>query len=79
MALRLGAAVTVFHALRVLVFVLGRTGPWLDFDVRPDYRATHDARWSWFNVIFAGTLSAAGVLVVIAVAWIRSQRRHGRW
>jgi ABC-type Fe3+ transport system permease subunit len=77
-ALRLGAAVALFHALRVLVFVLGRTGPWPDFDVRPGYRATDASRWSWFSVIFAGTLSVAGVLVVIAVAWIRRRRRRGR-
>jgi hypothetical protein len=64
--------------LRVLVFVLGRTGPWLDFDVRPAYRATHDARWSWFGVIFAATLAATGIFAVIAIAWLRHRHRVTR-
>ena len=43
--LRLGAAAAILHALRVIIFVLGRVGPWIDFDVRPEHRALHDARW----------------------------------
>lgn len=35
------AALVVVHAFRVAVFALGRTGPWIDFDVRPEFRATH--------------------------------------
>ena len=31
--IRVTAVVVVLHAVRVLVFVLGRTGPWVDFDV----------------------------------------------
>ena len=43
-ALRAGAAATILHALRVLIFVLGRTGPWIDFDVKPEHRALHSER-----------------------------------
>lgn len=76
LALRWGATITIFHALRVLVFVLGRTGPWTDFDVRPERRAANAADWSWTGVYVAATLSVLGVLVVlvlIVMAW-----RHGR-
>lgn len=73
--LRLGAAIAVFHALRVLVFVLGRTGPWLDFDVRPERQAAHAASWSWTGVYVAAILSVLGVLVVLALAWLRGRRR----
>ena len=45
-ALVAGAATTLVHAGRVAVFVVGRTGPWVDFDVREDQRAGHDARWT---------------------------------
>ena len=35
--LRLGAAAAILHAFRVLIFVLGRTTPFLNFDVRPEH------------------------------------------
>ena len=34
--LRTGAAAAVLHAVRVLIFVLGRTGSWVNFDVGPE-------------------------------------------
>ena len=37
--LRLGAAATILHAVRVLIYALGRTAPLLNFDVRPERRA----------------------------------------
>ena len=60
--LRTGAAAALLHAVRVLVFVLGRTGPWVDFDVRPEARADHDRRWTWTQVVVAGVLSVMGVI-----------------
>ncbi len=68
LALRFGAAATLLHAVRVLVFVLGRVGPWRDFDVRPERRADHRDRWTWGGVIFAGTMAALGVLGV-GIVW----------
>lgn len=74
--LTLGAAVTFTHALRVLIFVLGRTGPWLDFDVRPEERAVHYTRWTWGEVYFAATLSVLSVIVVLLIWSIRSRKRR---
>lgn len=73
---RLTAAVVIVHAVRVLVFVLGRTGPWVDFDVQPLARAGHAARWSWFGVWFAGTMSVLSLVALIAVWLYLRRRRH---
>jgi hypothetical protein len=72
--LRVGMAATLLHAVRVLVFVLGRVGPWVDLDVRPEARAGHGERWTWGEVVFAGTMSVLGV-VGVGVIWRR--RRLG--
>lgn len=76
--LRVGAAATVLHAVRVAVFVVGRTGPWKDFDVRPDQRADHDQRWTWAQVVVAGVLSVAGLAGAIATWRARRQPRAAR-
>jgi hypothetical protein len=65
--LRLGAAAAILHAIRVLVFVMGRVGPWIDFDVRPEQRAMHDARWTWTGVYIAAILSVLGIIGVIVI------------
>jgi hypothetical protein len=75
-ALRLGAAATLMHALRVLVFVLGRVGPWINFDMRPGHRADHGDTWTWTGVWFAGIMAVLGVAGVIVI-W-RLIRRSGR-
>lgn len=59
--LRLAAAATLLHAVRVLVFVLGRFRRFKDFDVRREHRADHDQRWTWRQVLFAAVMSIAGV------------------
>ncbi len=76
-AMRFGAAATLLHAMRVSVFVLGRTGPWKDFDVRAEHRADHGQRWTWGGVIFAGVMSTLGVLGA-GIIWQvrRSAARH---
>jgi len=71
--LRLGASAAILHAIRVLTFVLGRVGPWIDFDVRPEHRALHVTRWSWTGVYFATILSIMGVTGVIII-WIIRRR-----
>ena len=71
--LRFGAAAAILHAIRVLIFVLGRTGPWIDFDVRPEQREMHFTRWTWGEVYFAATLSVMGVIGVIII-WFFRQR-----
>ena len=32
--LKIGVSAAILHAVRVLIFVTGRVGPWIDFDVR---------------------------------------------
>lgn len=76
LALKAGAAAAILHAVRVLVFVLGRVGPWVDFDVRPAERALHATRWTWGEVWFAGVLSVLGVVGVVVI-W-RLRRRAAR-
>jgi hypothetical protein len=71
--LRVGAVATLLHAVRVVVFVLGRTGPWVDFDVRSEKRAQHGERWNWAEVIFAGAMSILGV-VGVAIIWCVRRR-----
>jgi hypothetical protein len=73
-ALVAGACATLVHAGRVAVFVVGRTGPWIDFDVREDARADHDERWTWPQVVFAGTLSTFGVVGVVVIWIVRTRR-----
>lgn len=65
--LRLAAAATILHAVRVVVFVLGRSPRLKDFDVRPEHRADHDRRWSWSQVVFASVMSVLGIIGVLVV------------
>jgi hypothetical protein len=74
--LRIGAAAAILHAIRVLIFVLGRTGPWVNFDVRPEHRALHDSRWSWGWVWFAAFMSVLGITGVIAIWVVRRRKRN---
>jgi len=71
--LRLGAAAAILHAIRVLIYVLGRTGPWINFDVKPVHHATYTFEWVW--VYFAATLAILGVIAVIIIWQIIRQRR----
>ena len=73
-ALVAGACAALVHAVRVAVFVVGRTGPWIDFDVREDARADHGERWTWPQVVFAGTLSTFGVIGVVVIWMVRRPR-----
>lgn len=73
----LGAAATILHAIRVLIYVIGRVGPWINFDVKPEYRESYT--FSWFWVYFAAILSILGVMGVIVI-WqiIRNKERKFR-
>lgn len=73
--LRIGAAAAILHAIRVLIFILGRTGPWIDFDVRPEHRALHDTRWSWGWVWFAAIMAVLGIIGVIVIWTVRRRKR----
>ena len=70
-SLRLIASAVIFHAFRVLIYVLGRTGPWINFDVKPQYRSAHDVDMFW--VYIAAILSVLGILGVIII-WLAIKR-----
>jgi hypothetical protein len=59
----------MLHAVRVLVYVLGRVAPWVDFDRRPEFRGPAAAAWFW--VWFAAVMSAAGLVVVLVIYLVR--------
>jgi len=63
--LRLGASAALLHALRVLVYVLGRTGPWINFDVKPEHHEAYTFEWFWVYV--AATLAVLGVIGVMVI------------
>ncbi len=65
--LRFGAAAAILHAIRVLIFVMGRAGPWINFDVRPEQRSLHDARWTWTGVYFAAIMAILGIIGVLII------------
>jgi hypothetical protein len=71
--LRTTAAAVFLHAGRVLIYVLGRVGPWIDFDIRPEHRAIYSSRGSMGWVYFAAIMSVLGILGVIVI-W-RNRRR----
>ena len=71
--LRATAAAVFLHAGRVLVYALGRLGPWIDFDIRLEHRAVYSSRGSMGWVYFASVMSVLGILGVIIV-W-RNRRR----
>ena len=75
-ALRVGALVAILHATRVLIFILGRVGPWIDFDIRPEHRALHGTRWSWGGLYFAAIMSVLGIVGVLII-W-RLRRRSNK-
>jgi len=72
--LRTTAAAVFLHAGRVLIYVLGRVGPWIDFDIRPEHRAIYSSRGSMGWVYFAAIMSILGILGVIVI-W-RNRRRN---
>lgn len=71
--LQLGAAAAIFHAIRVLIYVLGRTGPWKNFDVKPIYHSSYSFEWFW--VWFAAILSVLGVIGVIVIWRLRRRAK----
>ena len=71
--LKLGAIAAILHAIRVLIYVLGRTGPWVNFDVKPIYHSTYSVEWFW--VWFAAALSILGIIGVIVIWQVRSHSR----
>ena len=74
--IRATSVVILLHAVRVLIFVLGRTGPWVDFDVKPAARAHHGDSWTWGGVYFAGAMSAISVIALIVFLLYWRRKKH---
>lgn len=74
--LRFGAAAAILHAVRVLIFVMGRVGPWINFDVHPEHRGLHATRWSWDGVYFAAIMSVLGVIGVVIFWQLRRRAKR---
>ena len=65
--LQLAAAATILHFIRVMIFVLGRTGPWINFDVQANQISRHADTWTWTGVYFAGIMATLGVIGMIII------------
>jgi hypothetical protein len=76
--LRTTAAAVFLHAGRVLVYASGRVGPWIDFDIRPKYRAIYSSRGSMGWVYFASIMSILGILGVLIIWRNRRRSRKSR-
>ena len=78
-ALKLGAWAAILHAFRVLIYVLGRTGPWVNFDVKPDYHASYTFDWFW--IYFAAGFSAMALIGVYVTwrLWLRYKRKYDQY
>ena len=73
--LRLGTAAALVHAIRVLIFALGRTESFLNFDVRPDQIEAHSATWSCTGVYFASIMAVLGVIGVLVIWRLRRRAK----
>jgi hypothetical protein len=65
--LRFGTAAVLLHAFRVLIFVIGRIGPWINFDVRPEHHALHDTSWNMGDMYFTSIMSILGIFGVVFI------------
>jgi len=77
LALRLTVAVVVLHALRVAVFVAGCVGPWIAWDLRPEYRADHASGWTWTGFWIASIGAIASLLAVLVVWFLMQLKKRG--
>jgi len=73
--LRFGAAAALLHAFRVLIFVVGRIGPWENFDIRPEHHALNYTRWNMGEVYFASIMSILGIIGVVIIWQYRRRMR----
>jgi hypothetical protein len=72
--LKLGAIATILHAIRVLIFIMGRLDPWKDFDIKAEH--VNAVEFDPFWLYFAGILSIAGIIGMILIWWLIRKRRN---
>ena len=71
--LRLGTAAAILHAIRVLIYVVGRIGSSNNFDIKPEYHSSSYAHWEIGWVYFASIMSILGLIGVVII-WQYRQR-----
>ncbi|MFC2161219.1 hypothetical protein ACFLRW_00980 [Acidobacteriota bacterium] len=71
-----GAVAAILHAARVLIYALGRTGLWLNFDIKPEYHAqiSSDRFWVYFAAVLS-VLGVAGVLLIWRLRKIAKKKK----
>jgi hypothetical protein len=72
-SLKFGAAAAIFHAFRVLIYVIGRIGPLRNFDLKPHFRQSQNVEIFW--VYFASGLSILGIIIVIII-WLKIKKQR---
>jgi hypothetical protein len=75
--LKTAAAAIILHAIRVLIYVLGRVGPWKDFDIKPEHRALPAVDWNLGEVYFAAIMSVLGIIGLLIIWRNRRRSRTG--
>lgn len=65
--LRLGTAAAILHAIRVLIYVVGRIGPRNNFDIKPEYHSSSYSYWEIGWVYFASIMSILGLIGVVII------------
>ena len=61
------AASTILHAIRVFIYAIGRVGPWINFDLKPEYVANNEVNWSLGWLYFAVIMSVVGLIVLFGI------------
>ena len=71
------AAATILHAIRVFIYAIGRVGPWINFDMKPEYLAEHEVNWSLGWLYFAVIMSVVGLIVLFEIwRYLKSKSKH---
>ncbi|MGB5371416.1 MAG: hypothetical protein WBN18_13385 [Flavobacteriaceae bacterium] len=74
--LNLAAMAVVLHAFRVLVYVVGRVGPWIDFDINRKRFQSQPVEWSWAQVYLASFLSILGLIGLVIIWGVRVRTKR---
>lgn len=70
--LRLAAVAVVLHAIRVIIYVLGRTGPNKNFDINREFREFVQLDWFW---VYSSAAIAGVGLIAVFIVWLLMRNR----
>jgi hypothetical protein len=71
--LKLISTAMILHFVRMAIFVAGRSGPWIDFDLRPGNRAINDVHWTLPWVYIASVFSVLGLIGAIVILTLKQK------